>query len=161
MSATRPKTLAPIPGSCLCAAIKFTIRPFTRPKQIACHCPTCRRHTGALVIYFLGVAPSEIDWAPPSTGVSTFREYQSSPGRFRGFCERCGSTLTWRSEVDGDGLVDMPIGLLDCSKAEREEFGVPTEGVGWVGCAVRGVTDDVGKGYVRWVGARGGERVVD
>jgi hypothetical protein len=35
--------------------------------------------------------------------------YNSSPGIERGFCGRCGTTLTWK----GHGLISLHIGTLD------------------------------------------------
>ncbi|KAJ5675988.1 hypothetical protein N7462_008885 [Penicillium macrosclerotiorum] len=39
-------------------------------------------------------------------------EYSSSPGRFRGFCIKCGSSLIWRSEDKKDTL-DLYVGTID------------------------------------------------
>lgn len=39
----------------------------------------------------------------------SLRVYESSPGVERGFCDRCGTSLTWK----GRGLVSIHIGTLD------------------------------------------------
>lgn len=42
----------------------------------------------------------------------TYAEYESSPSVFRGFCNRCGSTLVWRSDKDPEE-VGFTTGTLD------------------------------------------------
>jgi hypothetical protein len=75
-------------GRCLCGAIKFEAR--GKPKGIFwCHCDSCRRHTGAPVSVFAGFANDAV--AVTQGEITTFK---SSPGTTRGFCARCGSTLT-------------------------------------------------------------------
>ena len=51
--------------------------------------------------------PEQVEWSGPRPS-----EYASSPGRQRGFCDRCGSTVSWRSEADADHL-DLAIALFD------------------------------------------------
>lgn len=54
-----------------------------------CHCQSCRRHSGAPVSVFLAFSR---DAYTVTDGEIT--KFNSSPGRLRGFCPRCGSTLT-------------------------------------------------------------------
>jgi hypothetical protein len=75
-------------GRCLCGAVHFEAR--GRPKGIFwCHCNSCRRHSGAPVSVFVGF---ENDAVTVTEGAIT--TFKSSPGTTRGFCSRCGSTLT-------------------------------------------------------------------
>ncbi len=76
-------------GGCLCGAVRFTAT--GRPKGIYwCHCQSCRRHTGAPASVF--VAFEREAYKVTKGEVAKF---DSSPGRTRrGFCARCGSTLT-------------------------------------------------------------------
>jgi hypothetical protein len=75
-------------GRCLCGAVRFEAR--GKPKGIFwCHCDSCRRHTGAPVSAFAGF---ENDAVTVTEGAIT--TFKSSPGTTRGFCARCGSTLT-------------------------------------------------------------------
>src|SRR6266576_5513586 len=79
-------------GSCLCGAVRFVAT--GQPESVAwCHCESCRKHSGAPVSVFVAfkraayvVAKGEIT------------KLNSSPGKLRGFCVRCGSALTCESE---------------------------------------------------------------
>jgi hypothetical protein len=79
-------------GGCLCGAVRFVAT--GPPKGVYwCHCQSCRRHSGAPVSVFVAfdrtactVTKGEID------------KFDSTPGRTRrGFCAKCGSTLTCES----------------------------------------------------------------
>ena len=75
-------------GRCLCGAVRFEAT--GAPKWVLwCHCESCRRHSGAPASVFVSFAD---DVVRVTTG--EIAKYQSSPGVERGFCARCGSTLT-------------------------------------------------------------------
>ncbi len=76
-------------GRCLCGAVRFVAT--GRPKGIYwCHCDSCRRHSGAPVSVFVAFERSAY-----SVTQGEITRFQSTPGRTtRGFCARCGSTLT-------------------------------------------------------------------
>lgn len=75
-------------GRCLCGAVSF--RAQGKPKWVLwCHCQSCRRHSGAPASVFVSFAN---DVVTMTSGEIT--KYASSPGVERGFCGRCGSTLT-------------------------------------------------------------------
>jgi len=75
-------------GRCLCGAVKF--RASGAPKWVLwCHCESCRRHSGAPASVFVSFADDAV--AMTSGEIA---KYNSSPGVERGFCARCGSTLT-------------------------------------------------------------------
>jgi hypothetical protein len=74
-----------------------------------CHCQSCRRHTGAPVVVLAGYQAAQVQFS----GIERKR-YESSPGAFRAFCERCGTPLTW----EGDGgelgqIVELHINTFD------------------------------------------------
>jgi hypothetical protein len=75
-------------GRCMCGGIRFIAR--GKPKWVLwCHCESCRRHSGAPVSVFVSFADDAV------TQISgEITRYESSPGTVRGFCSRCGSTLT-------------------------------------------------------------------
>lgn len=78
-------------GHCLCGAVRF--RAAGPPKWVVwCHCQSCRRHSGAPASVFVSFPDSAV--AVTSGEIAT---YASSPGSERGFCARCGSTLTCRN----------------------------------------------------------------
>jgi hypothetical protein len=58
-----------------------------------CHCESCRRHSGAPASVFVAF---ENDAVAITQG--EIAKYISSPGVERGFCARCGSTLTCATE---------------------------------------------------------------
>jgi hypothetical protein len=76
-------------GGCLCGAVRFVTT--GRPKGVYwCHCQSCRRHTGAPVSVFVN-----FERAAVRIGKGSITRFESTPGRTtRGFCARCGSTLT-------------------------------------------------------------------
>ena len=69
-----------------------------------CHCRSCRHHSGAAVAGMLVFNPADVRFT-----AGTLSIYASSPGVERGFCGRCGTTLTWQ----GHGLMSIHIGTLD------------------------------------------------
>src|SRR5262245_47441481 len=75
-------------GHCLCGAVQFEAT--GKPKWVRwCHCESCRRHSGAPSSVFVS-----FDDGAVSVTQGAITKYQSSPGVLRGFCARCGSTLT-------------------------------------------------------------------
>ncbi|MFN3464774.1 MAG: GFA family protein [Terricaulis sp.] len=75
-------------GRCLCADVRFQAR--GKPKWVLwCHCDSCRRHSGAPVSVFVSFADDAVTLTQ-----GAIAKYVSSPGVERGFCARCGSTLT-------------------------------------------------------------------
>jgi hypothetical protein len=75
-------------GGCLCGAVRF--RASGKPNWVLwCHCQSCRKHSGA---------PGSVFVAFNHTAVTATKgeitKFASSPGVQRGFCARCGSTLT-------------------------------------------------------------------
>jgi hypothetical protein len=79
-------------GGCLCGAVGFIAT--GQPKAIYwCHCQSCRSHTGAPVSAF---ALFDVEAYTVTKGEIT--KFDSTPGQTRrGFCARCGSTLTCES----------------------------------------------------------------
>lgn len=74
-------------GGCLCGAVRFTTGP---PKSVFwCHCQSCRKHSGAPVSVFVG-----FDHGAYVVTKGAIAKFASSPGTVRGFCRKCGSTLT-------------------------------------------------------------------
>ena len=79
-------------GGCVCGAVRYrTGAPKTPPTL--CHCASCRRATGA---HAVGLFTVDRDTVEFTAGKPT--DYQSSPEVLRGFCVRCGTSLTyWHS----------------------------------------------------------------
>ncbi len=91
-----------VTGGCQCGAVRFAVDgPLGRAS--ICHCRMCQKASGG----FYG----------PLVGAPGLRWTRGEPKRFRssnavrrGFCEDCGTPLTF--EPDG-GSVDVAIGALD------------------------------------------------
>jgi hypothetical protein len=83
-------------GSCLCGSIHYLVR--GQPIYIThCHCPTCRKASGAAFLTWFTVRNAELEWRGEPLAI-----YRSSAAVERGFCRRCGTTLTYRHESDPD-----------------------------------------------------------
>lgn len=75
-------------GRCMCGTIQFKAE--GQPKWVLwCHCESCRRHSGAPTSVFVSFADKAVTMT-----AGEITKYVSSPGVERGFCSRCGSTLT-------------------------------------------------------------------
>jgi len=93
-------------GGCLCGAIRY--RATAAPvRGVICHCPMCRRHSGAPALAFVHFPRAAFTWL-----VGEPRWYRSSPHAERGFCATCGSTIGMREDVLND-RVQICIGSLD------------------------------------------------
>ena len=93
-------------GGCLCGAVQY--RATADPvRSVSCHCETCRRHSGAAFLTFVHFPKDSFTW---TKGEPT--RYRSSPVAERGFCVRCGSTLTMHEAVLAD-RVQVSLGSLD------------------------------------------------
>ena len=79
-------------GRCLCGAVRFVAT--GAPKGVYwCHCQSCRRHSGAPASVFVAIERSAYRVIQ-----GEITKFESTPGRTtRGFCARCGSTLTCES----------------------------------------------------------------
>ncbi|HVN89049.1 MAG TPA: GFA family protein [Candidatus Binataceae bacterium] len=84
-------------GRCLCGDIRFVAN--GEPKGVYwCHCESCRRHSGAPVSVFVVF---DRDAYTVTKGAIT--KLDTTPGQTRrGFCGRCGSTLTCESPPDSN-----------------------------------------------------------
>ncbi|MFH1806638.1 MAG: GFA family protein [Pseudomonadota bacterium] len=93
-------------GGCLCGAVRFAVAGDPTSGN-HCHCVMCRKDSGSGVSTFVTFPTATLKW----TG-DTPTEYESSPNRFRGFCPKCGSSLTWRHGDHADFL-DFRLGSFD------------------------------------------------
>lgn len=108
-------------GGCLCGTVRFAAD--GAPKWTSyCHCRSCRRHTGAPVAAYAGFEKQNVRF---TQGAPT--RFASSSGVQRGFCARCGSTLTyegdrWPTELHLHlGAFDDPAVLVPTGQAFAEE----------------------------------------
>lgn len=101
-------------GGCLCGAIRYRL---TGPFESIglCHCRSCRLAAGTAGVGWVVVARAQFDYTSGQCA-----PFNSSPGVTRGFCARCGSTLSYEN-ADAPHLVEMTLGTLD-----RPDSLVPT-----------------------------------
>ena len=95
-------------GSCLCGGITFNIHTPLEPIQV-CHCTQCRKAQGGP---FAAVTPVATQAFTLDDAQGLLRLYESSPGKERAFCGRCGSPLFSRRAAL-PGVVRVRAGLLD------------------------------------------------
>lgn len=103
---------------------------------------------------------SQLTIPPTPSHLSHYTEYSALPGCHRGFCNRCGSTILWRSD-DSAGEVKIMTGTLDEDVLLGEWGAVlvrPVDGQFWCRNAMGGGMDWVGWGEMYEGGE--GSRVV-
>lgn len=93
-------------GGCLCGAIRYkaTAAPV---RGVICHCSMCRKHSGAPILAFVHFPRDAFTWVKGEPS-----RYRSSQYAERGFCSKCGSTLSMHEEVLED-RVQVTLGSLD------------------------------------------------
>ena len=100
-------------GSCLCGGVRFRIESELAPIQI-CHCLRCRKAQGGPFATNIPVARLAFHLV---AGEALLKAFESSPGKERVFCGRCGSPVFSRRQSLPDvlrvraGLIDGPLGV--------------------------------------------------
>jgi len=95
-------------GSCLCGGIQFRIATELAPIEV-CHCGQCRKAQGTA---FATNSPISTTAFLLLRGDGLLAEYESSPGKRRVFCKRCGSPIySTRSALPG--VLRIRVGLID------------------------------------------------
>jgi hypothetical protein len=95
-----------IRGGCLCGQVRYEARgPVTN--LCFCHCESCRRAAGAAPVAWGTVEDNRF---AITRGELTI--YQSSPNVSRGFCRRCGTSLTYKNS-ERPGELDITLASLD------------------------------------------------
>lgn len=107
-----------ISGGCQCGAVRFRVDDELGEASI-CHCRMCQKATGGLFGPYVG-AP-ELVWTRGER-----KRFQSSNKVWRGFCEACGTPLTFEY---GESSVALAIGALDDPAAAQpsEQLGSPSK----------------------------------
>ena len=103
-------------GSCLCGAVAYEAdAPLER--IVHCHCQTCRKTHGAAFSSVTAVPREKFRW---TKGESVLGAIESSPGKFRRFCSKCGSHVMAERVVQP--VVLLRLGCLDTPVGERPEI---------------------------------------
>lgn len=94
-------------GGCLCGAVRYTIH--GAPDWSAhCHCRSCQRAIGAAFATWVGARKENFEVTEGQLAIC-----HSSPGVERGFCVRCGTSLTYVAEAGWPGQVGILAATLD------------------------------------------------
>ncbi|WOH35942.1 GFA family protein [Thalassotalea fonticola] len=113
-------------GGCHCGDIRYEIqfKPFDAD---ICHCRDCQKVTGSPIGVWMDFKTEQITWLK---GVIT--EYQSSTNIFRGFCLKCGSTLSYRNS-DQPAYFTLSITSLDDPNIVEPNYHIYTDNqVNWL-----------------------------
>jgi len=103
-----------IDGKCLCGGVRFRVTGKLGPAAI-CHCSQCRKASGSA---FACNAPVRSKYLRFESGRELIREFESSPGKLRAFCSRCGSPVYSRVTSDPDTF-RLRLGMLDGDPGRR------------------------------------------
>lgn len=90
-------------GGCQCGAVRFRIEGTLGTSSI-CHCRMCQKAFGNLFAPLVSVGNSKLNWTKSEPS-----KFQSSNHVARGFCERCGTPLTYEAP---DGIA-IALGAFD------------------------------------------------
>lgn len=142
----------------------------TTQKTHTCQCTQCRKRSGALIAPWIDTTSSRVLWncgsrpaakTARASDLQSFSEFSATPGVYRGFCKRCGSPLTYRSEESPEEL-EITTGSVDGEVLAGEMgrvLGKASEGHFWCANFIEGVTDlERGKRFRE--GGEGGESEV-
>ena len=94
-------------GSCLCGGVGYEITGKVGP-VVYCHCVQCRKANGTA---FAANADVRTRYLRFTGDVDSIREYESSPGKIRAFCTRCGAPVPIHDPEQP--FVVIPAGCLD------------------------------------------------
>jgi hypothetical protein len=111
-------------GSCLCGAVAYEVDA-PLGAIVHCHCHTCRKAHGSAFSSVASVPRDRFRWIRGQELLSVF---ESSPGKFRRFCSRCGSQIV--AERTASENVLLRLGCLDTPEA-----GVPLAHIWRSDCA--------------------------
>lgn len=95
-------------GSCLCGDVKYEVDGELGDFGY-CHCKSCQKASGSAHAANCPVRRSDFRLIG---GAERLREFESSPGKRRVFCSRCGSPI-YAYLADDDATVRIRLGSLD------------------------------------------------
>lgn len=101
-------------GHCLCGGIEFSVDGELAPIQV-CYCKQCQRAQGGPLATNIPVAANAFKILK---GQNLLGHFESSPGKRRSFCTRCGSPIYSRRDAIPD-IVRVRAGLLDAAPATK------------------------------------------
>lgn len=90
-------------GGCQCGAIRFRVQG-TLADASVCHCRMCQKAFGSFYAPLVSVRDARFAWTR-----GTPKKFRSSSAASRGFCQNCGTPLTYEAP---DGMA-VAIGAFD------------------------------------------------
>ena len=93
-------------GACLCGHTAYRVAPPYDRVEV-CHCLRCRRSNGSALHMVVPVDDAQVEWRRRDA----LTEFESSPGKFRAFCGRCGSPVYSRRD-NRPGNLRLRAGLI-------------------------------------------------
>jgi hypothetical protein len=103
-------------GGCHCGAVRYESHGRAL-RSVNCHCPDCRKVSGATYASVLVVESSGFQ---VTAGEADIVPYHSSPGKSRCFCRRCGSHVFARMDSRPE-IVLIRAGSLDGDPGMRPQ----------------------------------------
>jgi 4-carboxymuconolactone decarboxylase len=101
-------------GSCLCGRVRYHLTAELGEFGY-CHCTSCRKASGSA---HAANAPIERAHFHLTAGADVLREYESTPGKLRGFCGACGSPI-YAYLCASSELLRVRLGSLDTPFAKQ------------------------------------------
>jgi hypothetical protein len=101
--------MASFEGGCLCGAVRYRVAAVPLWSGL-CHCVSCRRAHAAAAVPWITVPSAALTW---TQGAAT--PYRSSPHVVRGFCNVCGTQLSYARD---DNPVTLDIAALSLDDPE-------------------------------------------
>ena len=113
-------------GSCMCGSVAYEVDAPAGP-IVHCHCRTCRKAHGSAFSSISAVPRERFRW---TRGEELLAGFESSPGKLRRFCMRCGSHIL--AERPGQPTVMLRLGCLDTPLSERARAHIwRSDGASW------------------------------
>ena len=100
-------------GSCLCGTVQYEATRLSGP-IVHCHCRTCRKAHSAAFTTTARADRSDFHWTAGEEAIGSF---ESTPGKLRHFCTRCGTQLI--AEWVAQPQVILRVGSLDDDPGDR------------------------------------------
>ena len=94
-------------GSCLCGSVAYEVDA-SPGAFVHCHCRTCRKTHGSAFSSVMPVPRSSFRWIK---GEELLASFESSPGKHRRFCSKCGSHVV-AERTDQPNML-LRLGCLD------------------------------------------------
>jgi hypothetical protein len=115
-----------ITGGCQCGAVRYALHAEPTGASI-CHCRMCQKAFGSFFAPLTGVPPDKFELTRGEMSI-----FRSSDQTERGFCQKCGTPLTFH--YVGKPRISVSIGSLDEPEKFQpvEQFGIESR-LSWFG----------------------------